>query len=203
MQWHQLDHMQAICTSLQTDNHTNTPSLNCYRPDALPDAQPTLATSTQYRSCQSTSAAWTGAQQQTSRTLLLLLINVTCLGHWVTGSMGHFGLVIFHVRAIRSPFWPGVRPEFFRFLKKMPKMQNVVHLKCWNEWQKSLSGVCCWTEIIGCQFMQWTFTLPMIIKNSLAWDYFFTHKSTFGVHYRTGSLGQLGLRVARFPGHKM
>ena len=27
-QWHQLDHMQAICTSLQTDNHTNTPSLS-------------------------------------------------------------------------------------------------------------------------------------------------------------------------------
>ena len=27
------------------------------------------------------------------------------------------------------------------------------------------------------------------------------HKSTFGVHYRTGSPGQLGLRVAGFPGH--
>ena len=39
MQWHQLDHMQTICTSLQTDNHTNTSSLNVYRPDALPDAQ--------------------------------------------------------------------------------------------------------------------------------------------------------------------
>jgi len=23
-QWHQLDHLQTICTSLQTDNHTNT-----------------------------------------------------------------------------------------------------------------------------------------------------------------------------------
>ena len=38
MQWHQLDHMQTICTSLQTHNHTNTPSLNFYRPDALVDA---------------------------------------------------------------------------------------------------------------------------------------------------------------------
>jgi len=27
-QWHQLDHMQTIRTSLQTDNHTNTSSLN-------------------------------------------------------------------------------------------------------------------------------------------------------------------------------
>ena len=28
MMGHQLGHMQTICTSLQTDNHTNTPSLN-------------------------------------------------------------------------------------------------------------------------------------------------------------------------------
>jgi len=41
-QWHQLGHMQ-VCTSLQTDNHTNTPSLNFYRPDALPAAQPTAS----------------------------------------------------------------------------------------------------------------------------------------------------------------
>ena len=29
-QWHHLDHMQTICTSLQTYNHTNTPSLNFF-----------------------------------------------------------------------------------------------------------------------------------------------------------------------------
>jgi len=34
-QWHQLDHMQIICTSLQTDNRTGTSSLNFYRPDAF------------------------------------------------------------------------------------------------------------------------------------------------------------------------
>jgi len=33
-QWHQLDHMQTICTSLQTDNRTNISKLNFYRPDA-------------------------------------------------------------------------------------------------------------------------------------------------------------------------
>jgi len=27
-QWHQLDHMQIICTSLQTDNHASTSPLN-------------------------------------------------------------------------------------------------------------------------------------------------------------------------------
>jgi len=42
-QWHQLDHMQTICTSLQTDNHTNTSSVNFYRPHTLPDAKPTMS----------------------------------------------------------------------------------------------------------------------------------------------------------------
>ena len=41
-QWHQLGHMQ-VCTSLQTDNHTSTPLLSFYRPDALPAAQPTVS----------------------------------------------------------------------------------------------------------------------------------------------------------------
>ena len=43
MQWHQLDHVQTICASLGTDNYTNTSSLNFCRPDALPDAQPTVS----------------------------------------------------------------------------------------------------------------------------------------------------------------
>jgi len=30
-QWHQLNHMQIICTTLQTDNHARTPSLNFLR----------------------------------------------------------------------------------------------------------------------------------------------------------------------------
>jgi len=29
-QWHQLDHMQSVCTLIQTDNHTNTSSLNFF-----------------------------------------------------------------------------------------------------------------------------------------------------------------------------
>ena len=43
-QWHQLGHMQ-VCTSLQTENHTNTPPLKkvFYRPAALPAAQPTAS----------------------------------------------------------------------------------------------------------------------------------------------------------------
>jgi len=41
--WHQLDSTQTICTSLQTDILTNTSKLQFYRPDALPDAQPTVS----------------------------------------------------------------------------------------------------------------------------------------------------------------
>jgi len=33
----------SICTSFQTDNHIKKPSLDFYRPDALPDAQPTVS----------------------------------------------------------------------------------------------------------------------------------------------------------------
>jgi len=35
--------MQTICISLQTDNHSNTSSLNFYRPHALPDPLPTVS----------------------------------------------------------------------------------------------------------------------------------------------------------------
>ena len=41
-QWHQLDHMQTICTSLQRDNHTNIIT-HFYRSATLPDAQPTVS----------------------------------------------------------------------------------------------------------------------------------------------------------------
>jgi len=42
-QWHQLDHIQIICTSLQTDNHTSISPLSFYRLDVLSAAQPTAS----------------------------------------------------------------------------------------------------------------------------------------------------------------
>ena len=42
-QWHQLDHMQIICTLLQTHNYASTSPLSFHRPDALPAAQPTVS----------------------------------------------------------------------------------------------------------------------------------------------------------------
>jgi len=38
-QWHQLDHMQIIRTSLQTDNHTSIASLNFFTAFLLPNQQ--------------------------------------------------------------------------------------------------------------------------------------------------------------------
>jgi len=37
------DHMQIICTSLQTDNYASTSPLSFYRTDALLAAQPTAS----------------------------------------------------------------------------------------------------------------------------------------------------------------
>ena len=42
-QWHQLDHMQIICSLLQTGNHASTLPLSFHRPDALPDVQLTAS----------------------------------------------------------------------------------------------------------------------------------------------------------------
>jgi len=42
-QWHQLDNRQIIFTSLETDNDASTSPLSFYRPDVLPDAQPTAS----------------------------------------------------------------------------------------------------------------------------------------------------------------
>jgi len=42
-QWHQLGHMQIICTSLQTNNHASSSALSFYGPDALTAAEPTAS----------------------------------------------------------------------------------------------------------------------------------------------------------------
>jgi len=42
LQWHQLDHMQIICTSLQTDNHASTvPLYTQFLQDGCPSCHPT------------------------------------------------------------------------------------------------------------------------------------------------------------------
>jgi len=125
--------------------------------------------------------------------------------NWVIGSPGQWVIwVIFHVRVTGSPghhFDPVWDPSFYRFSKKCPKCKTYfwnaemtkVIVRCllyWNHWM----SVHDWNELL---------LLPVIIKNYLAREYCFTHKSTFGVHYRTGSPGHLGLWVAGFPGNRV
>ena len=60
-QWHQLDHMQIICTLLQTDNHVSTSPLSFYRPDSLPATQPTASKHWRqwhFWTCKSKTVAW-------------------------------------------------------------------------------------------------------------------------------------------------
>ena len=113
------------------------------------------------------------------------------LGHWVTGSVGHLG----HIsrpghRVIISTL---CETRVFPVFEKLPKMQNL-QTKCWHD--KSHCQVT-QVSVVGLKSLDVSprnelLLLPMIIKNSLAWEYFFTHKSTFGVHYRTGSTGSPG-----------
>jgi len=51
-------------------------------------------------------------------------------GRHGTGSLGNQVIwVIFHVRVTGSSFWPGVRPEFFRFSKKCKTVKPLAHCK--------------------------------------------------------------------------
>jgi len=70
-QWHQLDHMQTICTSLLTDNQRTLVichHLIFYELDAIPDAQPN-------QQCQSTEG--TSVNIKLNHKILCALKNVT------------------------------------------------------------------------------------------------------------------------------
>jgi len=111
---------------------------------------------------------------------------------FTSGSPGHY----FH------PMWD---PSFSGF-RKMPKMRNV-RLKCWNDKshcqvsavELKIHGLC--NDLL---------LLLMIITTSLTWEYFFVTSMRTPLHISRHlefiigeghhSPGQLGLRVAGFPG---
>jgi len=97
-------------------------------------------------------------------------------------------------------FWPGVRPEFFPFSKT--NAQNAKRIFEMLKWQKSLSGAGYKYSNLLTYLVEYSIRCSTEYSSSKKLDsHTPTHKSTFGVHYRTGSPGQLGLRVAGFPGH--
>ena len=115
------------------------------------------------------------------------------LGHWVTGSTGHLG----HLsrRGHRVIILTRCETRVIPVFEKMPKMQNV-HLKCWNAEMTKV--------VVKCLLLDWNHWMSVHAMNFYFYLWLLkilTHKSTFGVHYRPGSPGQLGLRVAGFPVH--
>ena len=124
------------------------------------------------------------------------------LGHQVTGSVGHLGHLSRpgHRGHHFDPTWD---PSFTVFQKKSQDKDIKIHI-----FIKIRPTV---IEILT--FNKWSskFYFPESCKRQTAiktgkplahWRKgCLQHKSTFGVHYRTGSPGHLGLRVAGFPGH--
>jgi len=89
-----------------------------------------------------------------------------------TGSLGQLVIwVIFHVWVTGTSFWPGVRPEFFRFSKKCPKCKTYI-------WNAEMTNVRCllldWNHWMSVHAMNFYFYLRLL-ENSLDWEYFFTH----------------------------
>ena len=109
------------------------------------------------------------------------------LSHWVnesfgssfpSGSPGHRVIILTRCET----------RVFFRFSKKCPKCKTYI----WNA--EMTKVIVSQVSVVGLKSLDVSpcnelILLPMIIKNSLHTP---THKSTFGVHYRTGSPGQLG-----------
>jgi len=138
-----------------------------------------------------------------------------------TGSLGQWVIwVNFHVRVI---ILTRCEARVFPVLEKCPKCKTYMYLKCWN-YKKSLSFVtqlrdkyslacksCFLASDINTLIYLLTYLPCRVLEYSVRYSTEYssskkldshtpTHKSTLGVHYRTGSPGQLGLRVAGFPG---
>jgi len=121
-----------------------------------------------------------------------------------TGSLGHqVNGLSFTSGSSGHHFDPVWDRSFSPIFENMPKMQNV-HLKCWNDkshCQVSVVGLIS-LDVSPCNEL---LLLPVIIKNSLDWEYFFTHKSSFGEqsHRVIWVSGSLDSRVTGSLGHKM
>jgi len=115
------------------------------------------------------------------------------LGHWVTGSMGHFGHLSRPAhRVTGSSFWPGVRPEFFRFSKKCPKCKTYI-------WNAEITKV-----IVGCLLLDWNHWMSVHAMNLYFYLWLlkilWTENTSSHISPVSGSLDS---RVTGSLGHKM
>ena len=99
----------------------------------------------------------------------------------VIGSPGQWVIwVIFHVRVTRSSFWPGVRPEFFRFSKNAHNAKRTFEMPA--PYINTL------TYLLTLSRLEYSIRYSTEYSSSKKLDsHTPTYKSTFGVHYRTGS----------------
>jgi len=109
------------------------------------------------------------------------------LGHWVKGSMGHFGHLLRpgHRVIILTRCETRVFPVF----EKCPKCIKI------NKNSHKYSYLLTYLVEYSIRYSTEYSSSKKLDSHTRA------HKSTFGVHYRAVSPGQLGLLVAGFPGH--
>ena len=101
-------------------------------------------------------------------------VNGSFRSSFTSGSPGH------HF----DPMWD---PSFFRFSKKRPKCKTYI-------WNADINTLTC---LLSLSSTEYSIRYSTEYSSSKKLDsHTPTHKSTFGVHYRTGSPGQLGFRVA-------
>jgi len=129
------------------------------------------------------------------------------LGHWVSGSMSHLGHLSRPGHWVTgSSFWPGVNPSFSGFRKNAQNAKRIFEML---KWQKS-----CQVSVVGLKSLDVSpcnevLLLPMIIKNSSAWEYFFVTSMTSLLdiieqgHRVNWVSGSLDSRVTGSLGHKM
>ena len=121
----------TLCAPLRHRRWTYTGTDRCRHDADWLDSQPlpvsasapTFLCLSRYKVSASAHSRPPAACQQATRCRCVYVSNTHARTHqtwnWVIGSPGQWVIeVIFHVRVTESSFWPGVRPEFFRFSKK-------------------------------------------------------------------------------------
>ena len=116
-QRHQLNHMQAICTSLQKITMPAPHQSNFYGPDALPDTQPTASKhwrqpppSILFTSCYYGGQPLSMSDTAFAGCITFLSPNQQCSKYWTKWKVLTLHRKITH-HLILSSSWPGVAPS--------------------------------------------------------------------------------------------
>jgi len=121
----------------------------------------------------------------------VLSLNTNCqTRNWVIRSPGQW--VIFHVRVTESSFWPGVRPEIFRFSKKCPKCKTYI-------WNAEMTKV-----IARCLLLDWNHWMLVHAMNFYLYVWLLKIRTPLHISRYLECIIEQSHRVnwvAGFPGH--